>query len=196
MRYSSDHKAETRARLLREASREVRIKGPDHVAVAGIMKRVGLTHGGFYSHFRSKEALVIEAIDAMFADALQLSSAIEFRRKPRAALLGYIDVYLSAAHRDARERGCPMPALAGDLARATSPARDRFAAGVAVVTERLSAAVAALGLENPDAEASAILSQMVGAVALARAVDGPASDAVLENARSSLIARYELVQTS
>jgi TetR/AcrR family transcriptional repressor of nem operon len=196
VRYSSDHKAKTRARVLREASREVRTKGPDHVAVAGIMKRVGLTHGGFYSHFPSKDTLVIEAIDAMFADALKLSRVIEDRSEPRAALLGYIDVYLSVVHRDARERGCPMPALAGDLARATSTARDRFAAGVAVLTERLSAAVAALGLENSDAEASAILSQMVGAVALARAVDGPASDAILENARSSLVARYGLAKTS
>nr|WP_246352474.1 TetR/AcrR family transcriptional regulator [Sphingomonas xinjiangensis] len=177
---------------MREASREIRAKGPDHVTVAAVMKRAGLTHGGFYSHFASRDALVVEAIDAMFEDALRLSRAVEAKTEPRVALLDYIDIYLSRAHRDARERGCPLPALSGDLARAGPAARDRFTAGLAVLTERLSSAVAALGVEHPDVQASAILSQMVGAIVLARAVEGPASDAILENARSSLISRYGL----
>lgn len=196
MRYSSDHKAETRARVLREASREIRAKGPAEMAVAGIMKRAGLTHGGFYSHFPSKDALVAEAIDVMFQDALRLSRTVQIKSEPRAVLLGCINMYLSRAHCDARESGCPLPSLSGDLARATPALRDRFAAGVVVLTERLSAAVAELGLEQPEAHASAILSQMVGAVVLARAVDGPASDAILENARSSLISRYGLENTA
>lgn len=196
MRYTGDHKAATRTRVLREASREIRAKGPADMAVAGVMKRAGLTHGGFYSHFPSKDALVAEAIDTMFEDALELSLAVEATSEPRAALLGYINMYLSRAHRDARESGCPLPSLSGDLARATSAARDRFAAGVVVLTQRLSAAVAELGLEQPEAHASAILSQMVGAVVLARAVDGSASDEILENARSSLISRYGLENTA
>lgn len=166
------------------------------MAVSAVMKRTGLTHGGFYSHFSSKDSLVSEAIDSMFEDALEISRAVEAKRGPRAALLGYIDMYLSRVHRDAREGGCPLPALSGDLARSSSLARDRFASGIAVLTTRLSVAVAELGLEGPDAQASAILSQMVGAVVLARAVEGPASDAILENARSSLISRYGLENTA
>ena len=192
MRYSSDHKAETRARILREAAKEIRAKGPDNVGVAGVMKRAGLTHGGFYSHFASKDALVTEAIGAMFDDAGAVSRAIEAANEPRAALVGYIDFYLSRAHRDARERGCPLPALSSDLARSTPAARDRFAAGVSALTRRLARALAALGVVKPESEASAMLSQLVGAGVLARAVEGAASDAILADAKASLLARYGL----
>ena len=192
MRYASDHKDETRRRVLREAAREVRAKGPDNVAVAGVMKRAGLTHGGFYSHFASKDALVTEAIGAMFDDARDASRAIEAESDPRAALLGYIGFYLSRTHRDARERGCPLPTLSGALARATPAARDHFAAGVGALTQRLAVALGGLGVADPQAEASAVLSQMVGAVVLARAVAGEASDAILADAKASLIARYRL----
>src|SRR6478672_5346599 len=68
VRYSSDRKQETRARVLKEATKEIRTKGPHDFAVAGVMTRAGLTHGGFYAHFASKEALVAEAIGAMFDD--------------------------------------------------------------------------------------------------------------------------------
>lgn len=192
MRYSNERKAETRARVLREAAREIRAKGPDNVGVIGVMKRVGLTHGGFYAHFASKDALVVEAIDAMFEDARSLSLAIEADADPRSALRSYVEAYLSGTHRDARERGCPLPALAGDLARSAPAARERFEAGVSVITARLSRALQRLGEDDPDLEASSMLSQMVGAVSLARAMDGPASDTVLASARAALTARYGL----
>lgn len=192
MRYSTDHKAETRSRVLQEAAREIRAKGPDNLAVARVMKRAGLTHGGFYSHFASKDALVGEAIGIVFEDARHLAHGLGEGDDPRTALLGYIGFYLSRAHRDARERGCPLPALSGDLARSTPEARERFAVGVAALTARLSAALAALGIAHPAAEGSAMLSQMVGAVALARSVEGAASDAILADAKASLIARFGL----
>lgn len=192
MRYSTDHKAETHLRVLREAAREIRAKGPVNLAVASVMKRAGLTHGGFYSHFASKEALIGEAIGTVFDEARELARGFDAAGDPRAALLGYIGFYLSRGHRDARERGCPLPALSGDLARSTPDARAPFAVGVAGLTERLSEALAALGVDNAGAEGSAMLSQMVGAVALARAVDGAASDAILADAKASLIARFGL----
>lgn len=194
MRYASEHKAETRARVLREAANEIRAKGPDNVGVAGVMRRAGLTHGGFYSHFASKDALVTEAIGTMFEDARDRSRDLDAEGDgdQRAALRGYIGFYLSRAHRDAREQGCPLPALSGDLARSAPAARERFAAGAALLTRRLAMALAGAGVANPEREGSAMLSQMVGAVVLARAVDGAASDAILRDARSSLIARYGL----
>lgn len=192
MRYGSDHKAETRARVLREAGREIRAKGPSNVAVAGIMRRAGLTHGGFYSHFLSKDALVVDAIDAMFADAIDVSRTIEAGSDARSTLRGYIDVYLSVRHRDARDRGCPLPALSGDLPRASSAARERFAAGVTRITRRIADVVEALNYDQPHDHASAILAQMVGAVVLARAVPGAASEAILRQARWSLITQYGL----
>ena len=192
MRYSGEHKAETRKRVLKEAAREIRAKGPDNVAVAGVMARAGLTHGGFYAHFPSKDALIGEAIGTMFDDARGRAATME-SGDPRTALRAYIDFYLSAAHRDSRERGCPLPALSGDLARSGSAARGRFGTGAAALSARLARALDGLDVDNPAAEANAMLAQLVGAVALSRAVDDAAqSDAILADTHAALVARYGL----
>lgn len=193
MRYSNEHKAETRRRVLKEAAQEIRAKGPDGVAVAGVMARAGLTHGGFYAHFESKDAMIADAIGTMFDDARERSDAIEQNADPRAALRAYVDFYLSPAHRDRRERGCPLPTLSGDLARSGDAQRKRFGKGVESLTARLAKALGGIGVTDPHAEGSAMLAQMVGAVALARAVADPIqSDAILADARIGLIRRYRL----
>lgn len=193
MRYSSGHKAETRERVLKEAAKEIRAKGPDNVAVSGIMARAGLTHGGFYAHFPSKDALVKEAIGTMFADARARSDKIDADGDPRDVLRAYVDFYLSAAHRDRRDRGCPLPTLSGDFARSQPETRERFGAGVVGIATRLAAPLAKLGYADPDAEAHALLAQLVGGVALARAVgDAALSDALLADTHASVVARYGL----
>jgi TetR/AcrR family transcriptional repressor of nem operon len=193
MRYDSDHKSETRRRVLKEAAREIRAKGPGGVAVAGVMARAGLTHGGFYAHFESKEALIAAAIETMFESArskFDLTTAVD---NPRAALLAYVDFYLSAAHRDSREYGCPLPSLSGDLARLEPEARVRFGQGVAALTGRLAKALGRHRIADPEKAAASMLNEMVGAVALARAVSDPAqSDAILLSARDSVIERFSL----
>lgn len=193
MRYSSDHKAGTRERVLKEAAKEIRAKGPGNVAVAGIMARAGLTHGGFYAHFPSKDALVNEAIGAMFADARARTEKIDAKGDPRAVLRAYVDFYLSPAHRDSRDRGCPLPTLSGDFARAQPATRDRFGAGVEGIADRLAAPLAKLGYADAPAEAHALLAQLVGGVALARAVGDPElSDALLADTHASIVRRYGL----
>ena len=192
MRYSSDRKAETRKRVLKEASREIRAKGPDNVAVASVMARAGLTHGGFYAHFPSKDALIAEAVETMFDDARARSNKVGESDDPRKMLRDYVDFYLSRGHRDARERGCPLPSLAGDFARTELMARERFGTGIVSLTARLAKALQEIGAADPDGEASAMLAQMVGAVVLARATDGAASDAILDSAHAALVARYAL----
>lgn len=193
MRYSNEHKAETRRRVLKEAAQEIRAKGPDGVAVAAVMARAGLTHGGFYAHFESKDAMIADAIGTMFDDARGRSDAIEQTSDPRAALKAYIDFYLSPAHRDRRERGCPLPALSGDLARSGEQQRARFGKGMEALTMRLAKALGGIGIAEAHAEGSAMLAQMVGAVALSRAVADPAqSDAILADVHALLVARYGL----
>jgi len=193
VRYSSDHKAETRERVLKEAANEIRAKGPDNVAVSGVMARAGLTHGGFYAHFPSKDALVKEAIGTMFADARARSDKIDADGDPRDVLRAYIDFYLSPAHRDRRDRGCPLPTLSGDFARSQPETRERFGAGVVGIATRLAAPLAKLGYADPDAEAHALLAQLVGGVALARAVgDAALSDALLADTNASIVRRYSL----
>ena len=193
MRYSETHKAETRERVLKEAAKEIRAKGPDNVAVAGVMARAGLTHGGFYAHFPSKDALVKEAIGAMFADARARTERIDADSNPRGVLRAYVDFYLSAKHRDSRDRGCPLPTLSGDFARSQPATRERFGAGVEGIASRLAAPLAKLGYADAAAESHALLAQLVGGVALARAVGDPAlSDAMLADTHTSIVARYGL----
>jgi TetR/AcrR family transcriptional repressor of nem operon len=191
VRYSTGHKAETRERVLKEAAKEIRAKGPDNVAVSGIMARAGLTHGGFYAHFPSKDALVKEAIGTMFADARRRSAAIDAAGDPRDVLRAYVDFYLSPAHRDGRDRGCPLPTLSGDFARSQPATRERFGAGVVGIAGRLAAPLAQLGYG--EGEAHALLAQLVGGVALARAVgDAELSDRLLADTHASIVARYGL----
>ncbi|QNQ11719.1 TetR/AcrR family transcriptional regulator [Sphingomonas alpina] len=193
MRYDSDHKSETRKRVLTEAARDIRAKGPGGIAVAGIMARAGLTHGGFYAHFKSKDELIAEAIGTMFDDARGRFDKAMAESDPAAALRLYLDFYLSPRHRDTRERGCPLPALSSDLARLDPIPRARFGEGVAALTGRLADALDRHGIADATVAASSMLSEMVGAVSLARAVDDAAqSDAILENAAAMLRQRFGL----
>ena len=163
MRYGSEHIAETRARVVKSAAREIRLKGPKKVSVADVMSSAGLTHGGFYAHFSSKESLVAVAIDAMFNDT---------------------------KHRNPAFDGVLVDKSAADMARNSGAARERFANGLENVTSRIEAALARIDNENPSGEAKAIVSQMVGAVALARAVGkGAQSDAILRDTLASLTKR-------
>ncbi len=197
MRYDPEHKAETRARIVQSAARAIRLKGSDQVGVADVMRSVGLTHGGFYAHFASKDALIAEAVDAMFADAhLRSGMDVFLADDPadlRAAFRGYLAAYLSPEHRDRPDRGCPLPALSADVARGGGPAQARFAEGLAGLTARIEAILTRLGIADPPTEAVAVVAQMAGAVGLARAIgDGPASDAILHDTLATLSARLGL----
>jgi TetR/AcrR family transcriptional repressor of nem operon len=193
MRYSAEHKKQTRERVLKEAAREIRAKGPGGVGVSAIMARAGLTHGGFYAHCPSKDALVEAALDTMFADARGKLAMTAHGVAPRHALRDYVAFYLSPSHRDARDHGCPLPSLSGDLARSEAAARDHFGQGLEELLGSLTALLAGCGSDQPGADATSLLSEMVGAVALARAVGSPEqSDLLLANARGSILARFNL----
>jgi len=197
MRYDSDHKQKTRERVLKEAAKAIRAEGPHRIAVAGVMAKAGLTHGGFYAHFESKDDLVAAAIDTMFGEARMrfnrgkpVSGAVE---TPKAKLISYIDFYLSAGHRDARTTGCPLPALAADLPRLAPASRERYGQGVVALTALIADALQALGRAEPLALAGSALSEMVGALSLARAVADPVqSDFILDASRTALKRRLGL----
>src|SRR5690349_9108832 len=137
MRYSPEHKQKTRERVLAEAAREIRAQGPHQIGVAAVMARAGLTQGGFYAHFASKDDLIAETIDHMFGEIAARWAHETEGRTAREGLLAYVDFYLSTSHRDARGVGCPLPFLASDLPRLTDEARRRFAAGVERLRQRL-----------------------------------------------------------
>jgi TetR/AcrR family transcriptional repressor of nem operon len=187
MRYDAEHKARTRARILREAAKAIRSEGPHRIRVAGVMSRAGLTHGGFYAHFSSKDNLVAEAISQMFQDSAASFDRVVADRSPVDALCAFIDYYLSSSHRDARDTGCPLAALATDLPRLKTSARARFADGVARLTSMLEEWFEALGAADPSAEAASMLAELVGAIGLARAVPSrEQSNAILAHSRTML----------
>ncbi len=193
MRYEPEHKEETRRRVLKAAARTMRAEGPHRMGVAKVMAQAGLTHGGFYAHFRSKDELVSATIDQMFDEARRKLDRQTKGRAPGEAIAAYVDFYLSPAHRDARVSGCPMPFLAADLPRLAKAARVRFAAGVERLRMRLADLLADLGAPNPEAEACSMVAELVGALSLARSEpDRTKSDILLARSRAALKRRIGL----
>lgn len=190
MRYDSEHKERTRQRVLTEAAAAIRAHGPDGIGVATLMAKAGLTHGGFYAHFKSKDDLVAQAISHMFEESRQRFMTHAEHEDPAAALCQYIDMYVSSGHRDSPEQGCPLPSLSGDLARMPAAARKRFTAGVDSFTRAIAKRLKELGKPTPERLAASMLAEMVGAIALSRAIEDLAvSDRILKISRDALKAR-------
>lgn len=185
-RVSQQQAEENRRRVVETAARLFREKGT-HLSVADLMKASGLTHGGFYKQFASKDALIDEATAHAFAELTQLHAAgLERRAGQRdEARQALIDNYLSVGHRDNPADGCPAAALAADMARepADSEARRVYAEGVGDFA-------AALADEKADEKADGLvrLSTMIGALVLSRATKGSLlSEEILDSARAALI---------
>ena len=193
MRYEADHKAKTRELVLGATAKEIRAHGPHQISVASVMKQAGLTHGGFYAHFRSKAALVTAAIEHMFDAARDRWVHATLDRSAEAGLDAYVDWYLSAAHRDSDAHGCPIAALAGDMPRLPAASRNAFAAGTRRMVGLLSAQMARLGIEPADESATALVCELMGALAMARCEpDRKRSDAMLVAARRRVKRRFSL----
>jgi TetR/AcrR family transcriptional repressor of nem operon len=197
MRYDTEHKQRTREKVLKAAAKAIRAQGPHRVGVAAVMGKAGLTHGGFYAHFDSKDDLVAAAIGQMFEEARANWARLTEAKQPAAALASYVDFYLSTQHRDAVSAGCPIPILAPESRRLAKPSREQFAAGVGHLTERLRSQLEALGVERAQDEASSMLAEMVGALALARAEpDAERSEAILNASKQRLKERFALADRS
>jgi TetR/AcrR family transcriptional regulator, transcriptional repressor for nem operon len=190
MRHSESKKERTRLRVLGEAAGMIRTKGAERVSVAEVMAAAGLTHGGFYAHFDSKDDLVAQAITHMFDAMHTRYLSLTEGREPAAAIANYVDLYLSLAHRLDRANGCPIPTLSGDLPNLSDRARGRFTEG----TERRVAALAKLadklGAKDPEALAWSTVAEMAGALALSRTVSDKRAAAILRNSRATVKARF------
>jgi len=187
---ATDRKQETRERVLRAAGAALRQHGPDGIGIADIMRQAGLTHGGFYAHFKSKDDLVAQTLAHVFGRMTARAARLEQGLAPAAALAAQIDRYLSPAHRDNPANGCPLTTLANDIARQSDGARREFDAGMRALVARISGRLPG---GPDDALARALLTEMAGAVMLSRAVASPAlSDSILAGARVSVRARAGL----
>lgn len=193
MRYSESHKQETHKTLVTIAAKMLRTKGPDGFAVAEMMQEAGLTHGGFYAHFESKEACVAEALREVFAQLKRRTERFVEGLPPRHALATVIDLYVSPYHRDNADDGCPLTSLNSDMPRQPQAVRDAFDKGVKTMVTRMTDRLVAARIDNAESLAPAVLSAMVGAVSLSRAVnDKTLSDELLVAARDGIKARLGL----
>ena len=191
MRYRPGQKQETRERVLKAGAAAIRSDGADRISVAGIMSKVGLTQGGFYNHFASREDFIAAAIGQMFSECQERLRGETVARRPAEGLAAYIEFYLSPDHRDMVATGCPLPFLSSDAPRLPSGSRQRFASGVAGVLDVLADLFRRLGRAEAEAEALSMLSELAGAVALARAEPDPGvSGAIL--ARTKIMLRRRL----
>lgn len=174
MKVSREQMAENRRRILEVASRLFRDKGFDAVSVAEVMKAAGLTHGGFYGHFASKDDLIAQTL--VHALAVDTSGGGGFR--------AFVDAYLAPRHRDNCAGGCPTAGLAAAVRLQSPAARAAMTEGLRSQIDRIGKALPEL--EEADRRRAAIGSwaAMVGAVILSRATDDPAlSDEILEQTR-------------
>jgi TetR/AcrR family transcriptional repressor of nem operon len=188
MRYPPAHKHATRRRIVAAASAAFRERGVEGTGVDEVMRRAGLTHGGFYAHFRDKSELVAEACAEAFDEAVVNLGRIAAQPTAarRARLL--IDSYLSTHHRDNRGSGCLVVAVGADMPRLSGPARAGYARGFVRHLDRLCDALrlARDPEENRD-RVTHLMSSLVGALIFARATDDPArSDALLAASRRIL----------
>lgn len=185
MRYSAEHKAEVRERIVTEAARALRERGLDGVSVPALMQRVGLTHGGFYNHFEDRDALVAKAVARAAAETG--ADVFEAHEGDAEAVLA---AYLSSEHVTGPGGGCVLAALGGEAAHSDSPRiRRAFAAAARGFLAYVQRFVTPAARRTPDDDTLVVASQMIGAVVLARLVDDPAMAARILRAARRAAAR-------
>jgi len=178
MRMSRAAAAESRSRIVSEAAKMLRARGVAGASVAEVMQAAGMTHGGFYKHFASKDALLAEATAAAFAEAAARFDRRAASKGVEAAVAAYVADYLSPAHVAHPERGCPLAAFGADAGRRADALSQAFAEGVEALIERLSRT------GGSREEAIRKLVTLLGAVVAARAVgSGSLQQEILAAAR-------------
>jgi TetR/AcrR family transcriptional regulator, transcriptional repressor for nem operon len=196
MRYSREHKLETHARIVRKASVRLREKGAHGIGVADLMKEAGLTHGGFYAHFDSREALVIEAFTHAMDRSTERWRKLAEQTPPEKRLATIVNTYLTPLHRDDPGHGCSVPALGAEIARESPKTRRAFAGRLEQMIDMLAAQLPGVPHKAARKQAMAALATMMGTLVLARVAGngdfsdellGAGRDAVLDRAKSAKV---------
>jgi TetR/AcrR family transcriptional regulator, transcriptional repressor for nem operon len=178
----------THERIVETAARAIRRSGYDGTSVADIMKEAGLTHGGFYAHFASRDAMLAEAADRAGAEAVAMSTRIAAAAPPEQALQALLGAYLSQMHLEGIETGCPVAALGSEMPRQAPEVRR-------AATRRIKEMIDVIARQSPDwgqpgahERALVTVATMVGTLVLARAVDDPKLADALRNAALTRLA--------
>jgi len=190
MRYSREHKLETHARIVSKASVRLRERGAHGIGVADLMKDAGLTHGGFYAHFDSREALMIEAFTHAMDRSTEHWRKLGEQTEPGKRLAKVVNSYLTPLHRDDPGRGCAIPALGAEIARESPRTRKVFAGRLERMIEVLADQIQGVPREAARKQAMSAIATMMGTLVLARiAGTGAFSDEILASGRDAVLAR-------
>jgi TetR/AcrR family transcriptional regulator, transcriptional repressor for nem operon len=188
MRYHPGHKAETHQKIVKDASRRVRAEGLTGAAVSAVMKDTGLTHGGFYKHFGSKDELLIESLSEAFRETADRLAEAGERSQPGIAWKAVVKAYLSPEHCDHPEFGCPVAALASELARGDKTMKARLVGELAKYKGRILPFMPGRRAADKERAFFSIFSTMIGAIELARMQPERAlKEKVLASARDFLL---------
>lgn len=187
MRYSAEHKAQTREKLLSSSGAIAKRGGFSATGVDGLMKAIGLSGGAFYSHFPSKDDLFSAIVERELSQSLQLLAERVDEENSRAGLQRCLDIYLSMAHVEHPDSGCALPTLGAEIARAERPVREQAEHWIG----RLQQAWAEI--LGDEQQAWAILCQCVGALLVARMLATPQKQQQVLDASRQLVG--ELVAT-
>lgn len=166
-------KEATHERIVEVASRAIRRSGYDGTGVADIMKEAGLTHGGFYAHFASRDALLAEAGERAGSDSVALASRLAAAAPPGQSVQAIMKAYLSPEHIAAIETGCPVSALACEMPRQAPEVRHAATLHIKEMIDLLARQMPDWGDARAHEEAMALLCALIGTTMLARAVDDP-----------------------
>jgi TetR/AcrR family transcriptional repressor of nem operon len=189
MRYTAAHKQQTRERIVRSAARRFRSRGGEGAGIGDLMRDLRLTHGGFYRHFDSKERLFAEAFEHSLKEVGdRVTKAIE-QAPPGGELKALIDAYLDIEHCDNPAAGCPVAALASEVARRPRAARGPFLQALRSHIRRMAKYVPAASDEERREKAIALFSGMAGTLTVARAfTEARDRRAMLDGARKFYLA--------
>jgi TetR/AcrR family transcriptional repressor of nem operon len=192
MRKSREEAARTRERIIAAAAEEFREHGVVATGLADLMKAAGLTHGGFYRHFASKDELVREVTAATVDKTTSLIRRAGEKRPGRKGLADAVAMYLSPEHRDNPGQGCALAALGPELGRADAKTRAEAAAGFFKLVEVLAEHAEGLRPEQARKRAIAAAATMIGAMTMARMVKDPElSDAILKSSADLVVRSFD-----
>lgn len=190
MRYSKEHKQETHERIVKRAAVRLREKGAHGIGVADLMKEAGLTHGGFYAHFDSREALVIEAMEHIMERSTERWRKLGEQAPPEKRFATIVDFDLNSAHRDDPGHGCAVPTLGAEIARETPKTRKAFATKLEEMIDMLASLVPDASPKAARKQAMAAIGTMMGALVMARiAGNSEFSDEILAAGREAILNR-------
>src|SRR6201985_564798 len=191
MRYKPEHKAEVHQKIVKDASRRIRTEGMTGAAVTAVMRDTGLTHGGFYKHFESKDELLVESLREAFSEIEELLLRAAEQAPPVEGWKSIVKTYLSPELCEYPERGCPLAALAPELARVDKGMKPEVLTELVNYKNKMQPFMPGRRTAEKEKAFFTIFSTMIGAVEIARMLPEEMREKVLANTKDFLLRSFE-----